>query len=297
MRILVTGVTGQVGSAIVPRFSDFATVVAADRALLDLALPERLESQLDRLAPDVIVNPAAYTAVDRAEDEPDVAYRVNATSPGVLAHWAADRRVPLIHLSTDYVFDGSGERPWREDDATGPLNVYGASKLAGERAVQSAGGSHLIVRTSWVYAATGTNFLRTMIKLMREREDLSVVADQFGAPTSAAFIADVLADIVRKHLLDLPAAFASAKNKLHVAGGDTTSWHGFAEEILRGLQRRGAKAVTRQIRPIPSSDYKTKATRPRNSRLDLSRLSDVFQIQAKSWRDLLDTELDRVAAA
>lgn len=295
MRILVTGVTGQVGSAIVPRFAGFATVIAADRGMLDLSIPERLESRLDALAPDVIVNPAAYTAVDRAEDERDVAFRVNATSPGVIARWAADRRVPLIHVSTDYVFDGSGEQPRREDDAVGPLNVYGASKLAGEQAVQSAGGSHLIVRTSWVYAAEGTNFLRTMIRLMHEREELSVVADQYGAPTSAAFIADVLAEIVQNNSGDLPAAFASATHKLHLAAGGTTSWHGFAEEILLGLERRRAKTVTKRIHPITSADYKTKAARPLNSRLDLSRLANVFQIRPRPWSDLLGTELDRVA--
>jgi dTDP-4-dehydrorhamnose reductase len=272
----------------------FATVIAADRGMLDLSIPEQLASRLDALGPDIIVNPAAYTAVDRAEDEQDIAYRVNATSPGVIAQWAAARRVPLIQLSTDYVFDGSGEQAWREDDVVGPLNVYGASKLAGEQAVQSAGGSHLIVRTSWVYAAEGTNFLRTMIRLMREREELSVVANQYGAPTSAAFIADVLTDIVRNNLGNLPAAFVSATNKLHLTAAGTTSWHGFAEEILRGLERRRAKTVTRLIRPIPSAEFKTKATRPLNSRLDLSRLANIFQIQPKPWSDLLDAELDRV---
>lgn len=295
MRILVTGVSGQVGSAIVPRFATFATIIAADRNQLDLSKPDEIARRLDGLAPDIIVNPAAYTAVDRAESDTDLAYCVNATSPGVIARWAAARNVPLIHFSTDYVFDGSGERPWREDDATGPLNIYGASKLAGEQAVQAAGGSHLIVRTSWVYAAQGANFLRAMLRKMKEAEEFSVVADQFGAPTSAPFIADVLAAIVRDNKARLPAAFASAGNRLHVAAGGVTSWHGFAEEIRRGLDRRGNAVVTRRICPIPAKDYKTTAARPYNSRLDLSRLAGVFGIESAPWNVQLAAELDRLA--
>lgn len=297
MRVLVTGVTGQVGSALVPRFATFATAVAADRSQLDLSKPEDLERQLDILSPDVIVNAAAYTAVDRAETDSNLAYCVNATSPGVIARWAARRDVPLIHISTDYVFDGSGERPWREDDATGPLNVYGASKLAGEAAVRASGCCHLIVRTSWVYSTHGTNFLRTMIRKMREAEQLSVVADQMGAPTSAAFIAGGLTEIVRQSADDLPAAFASASNTLHLAAGGTTSWHGFAEDIRRGLERRGVAVATRNIHAISSKDYKTAAARPLNSRLDLSRLAKLFRIEPKDWRALLAVELDQMPSA
>ncbi len=175
MRILVTGVTGQVGGALVARLPPCATVLAADRCVLDLAQPQAIGATLDRLMPDIIFNPAAYTAVDKAEDEPELALRVNAEAPGVMARWAAARDVPLIHFSTDYVFNGSGERAWREDDAPEPLSVYGATKLAGETAIRDAGGASLIVRTSWVYAAEGKNFLRTIARLARERAELRIV--------------------------------------------------------------------------------------------------------------------------
>jgi dTDP-4-dehydrorhamnose reductase len=182
MRILLTGVTGQVGAALRASLETLGSVVAADRNLLDLSRPELLAAALDRTAPELVVNRAAYTAVDRAEDERELAFRVNGEAPGVIARWAAGRGVPLVHFSTDYVFDGSGERPWREDDPTGPLSAYGASKLAGEDAIRSAGGPHLIIRTSWVCAAVGSNFLRTIARLTRERRELRIVADQVGAP-------------------------------------------------------------------------------------------------------------------
>ena len=193
MRILVTGVTGQVGRAVLARLRDEATIVAADRATLDLGKPQAIAAALDRLAPDIIVNPAAYTAVDKAEEEAELAMRVNGEAPGAIARWAAAHAVPFIHFSTDYVFDGSGERAWRETDAAHPLSVYGASKLAGENKIRAVGGCFLIVRSSWVYAAHGANFLRTIVRLARERKELRIVADQIGAPTSAALIADALA--------------------------------------------------------------------------------------------------------
>jgi dTDP-4-dehydrorhamnose reductase len=198
MRILVTGVTGQVGAALLGPLETVGRVISADRSLVDLARPELIASTLDRISPDLIVNPAAYTAVDRAEDERELAFRVNAEAPGVIARWAVERGVPLVHFSTDYVFDGSGDRPWREDDMTGPLSVYGASKLAGEEAIRSAGGSHLIIRTSWVYAAVGSNFLRTIVRLARERQELRIIADQFGAPTPARLIANAVAAFLRR---------------------------------------------------------------------------------------------------
>ncbi|HEY4775368.1 MAG TPA: dTDP-4-dehydrorhamnose reductase [Xanthobacteraceae bacterium] len=294
MRILLTGVTGQVGGALAPTLDRLATVVAADRAVLDLAKPAAVKTVLDRLAPDLIVNPAAYTAVDRAEDEPDIAYLVNADSPAEMARWAAGRGVPLLHFSTDYVFDGSGDRPWREDDPTGPLNVYGASKLAGETAIRRAGGPHLIVRTSWVYAARGRNFLQTMSALASERAELRVVADQVGAPTSAALLAQVVADILARGD-DLPARFAAARGLVHVAAAGEASWHEFASAIVEGLRARGVPLAVRRVLPVRSEDYPTKARRPRNSRLALQRLRDVFGLAPPDWRAALAAELDKLA--
>jgi dTDP-4-dehydrorhamnose reductase len=292
MRFLVTGISGQIGSEAVRCFRELGDVTTADRGVLDLSQPATLAAKLDALAPDVIINPAAYTAVDRAEDERDLAFTVNADSPGVMAKWAAARRVPFVHLSTDYVFDGSGVQPWREDDPVAPLNVYGASKLAGEEKVRAAAGPHLIVRTSWIYAARGANFLRTISRLARERDELKIVADQIGAPTSAAFVAETLAAIARKNLANPAFGFAAAGGTLHVAAGGQTSWHGFASAIIDGLRRRGVALAVQRLIPIPTRDYVTKATRPLNSRLDLTRLADTFQISPKPWNVLLEAELD-----
>ena len=294
MRILVTGITGQVGSATVVRLAGEGSIIAADRAMLDLSRPDEIAGKLDALRPDVIINPAAYTAVDRAEDERDLAFLVNAAGPEVLARWAAGHGVPLFHLSTDYVFDGSGMTPWRETDVTGPLGVYGASKLAGEQAVRAAGGAHLIVRTSWVYAASGANFLRTIARVARERPELRVVDDQIGSPTSAAFIADAMARILAANRGNLGAAFSSAGHCVHLAGGGKTSWCGFATAIVEGLRRRGVAIATQNVVPIPTKDYPTKAVRPLNSRLNLSRLRDVYSIIPPDWKALLEVELDRL---
>jgi dTDP-4-dehydrorhamnose reductase len=297
MRVLITGVTGQIGAALVPSFRDFAEVIPAARTVMDLSDAASIPARLDALAPELIVNPAAYTAVDNAETDRDMAFAINAAAPGLIAAWAAGHRVPLIHFSTDYVFDGSGDKPWREDDAPGPLNVYGESKLAGERAIRHSGASALIVRTSWVYSAGGKNFLRTMIHLMREKPELRVVGDQIGAPTSAHQIASAVASIARNHADELPRAFAASKGAVHLAASGVTSWHGFAEAILAGLRKRDIPAATRSIVRIASKDYPAKAARPLNSRLDLSRLRGVFGIVPESWETALAHELDLVAAA
>jgi dTDP-4-dehydrorhamnose reductase len=293
MRILLTGATGQVGGALYRALPP--VVVTVNRQELDLSHPEQIYVALDRIAPDLIVNPAAYTAVDRAEDEREAAFRINAESPGAIAEWAAVGGVPLVHFSTDYVFDGLGHRPWREDDRANPLSVYGASKLAGEEAVRAARGPHLIVRASWVYAATGTNFLRTIARKAREWKELRIVADQFGAPTSARVIAEVVAGIVGASGAPLAERFAAAGGIINVAASGETSWHGFAVAIVEGLKARNVKLAVENLTAIGTEDYPTKAKRPANSRLDLTRLQQVFGIDTMKWDVALQFELDLLA--
>jgi len=296
MRILITGVSGQVGSALRTRLRAH-DVIAADRAMLDLTRPDEIAPTLDRLAPELVINPAAYTAVDKAEDERDLAYLVNAAAPGAMARWAAKNKVPLIHFSTDYVFNGAGDRPWREDDPTSPLSVYGASKLAGEDAIRAAGGDSLVMRTSWVYSAAGTNFLRAIARRAREQKELRVVADQVGAPTSAASAAEAVVDIVADGLDGLRARCAEAGGIVHFANAGETSWHGFAVAIVEGLRSRGVSLAVEQVHAIASAEYPTRAVRPRNSRLNLSRIRQVFGIAPRTWSEALATELDLAATA
>lgn len=297
MRVLLTGCSGQVGGALLPLLQQAHTVIAPRRAEFDLARPELLARTLDELVPDLVINPAAYTAVDRAEDEAELATVINCAAPAALARWSAANDVPLIHVSTDYVFDGSGSRAWREDDPTAPLSAYGRSKLAGEEAIRNAGGPHLIVRTAWVYAAWGANFMRTMIRLAREREALRVVADQFGTPTSARSIAAVVTAILDAAMLDggaadLRAAFARAHGLVHLTNSGSTSWHGFASVIVDGLRARGVPLKAGEVVPIATADYPTKARRPANSRLDLTRLREAYGIVPSAWEEALAAELD-----
>lgn len=295
MRILLTGTNGQVGGALLPRLARHATVIAPSSSEFDLSKPETLAPALDRIQPDLIVNPAAYTAVDRAEDERDLTFLINAKGPEAIARWAAKRGVPVVHFSTDYVFNGSGSEPWREDSRADPLSIYGASKLAGDSAIQSSGGPHLIVRTSWVYAATGANFLRTMARLARERKELRVVADQIGSPTSASTIADAISRIIVSNSSD-PEHFTRKGGVINVVCSGETSWHGFATAIVSGLNSRGIKLAVDAIVPIATADFPTKAKRPNNSRMDLSRLEQRFGIVTPSWQDALEHELDAFVA-
>lgn len=296
MRILVTGVTGQVGAALAAKLANLATVVPAPRSVLDLTRPQDIGSRLDEIAPDVIVNPAAYTAVDRAEDERDLAFLVNAEAPRALARWAADRRIPLLHFSTDYVYSGRGSIPWKEGDVTGPLSVYGASKLAGEDAIREVAGEHLIIRTSWVYASTGSNFLHTIVRQAREREEVRIVADQFGAPTSSAIIAEALAALFALSE-GLPSVIDRTEGLLHVAAAGSTSWHGFATAIVDGLRQRGVALKVDRVVPICTADYPTKAQRPINSRLDLSKLSQTLGRSTPGWSAGLGCVLDELVAS
>lgn len=287
--------SGQVGAALVSRLAPFGTVVAADRTLIDLTKPDGISSRLDEIKPDVIVNPAAYTAVDKAEDDREAAFLVNATAPRAMARWAADKRVPLLHFSTDYVFDGSGITPWKETDAPSPLSVYGASKLAGEMAIREVGGPHLIARTSWVYAPVGANFFRTIMRLAKEREELRIVADQFGAPTSAAIIAEAIAA-----MFAAPGGVLQTIDRcgglVHLAASDVTTWHGFATAIIEGLRARGVVLKTKRVVPIATSEYSVKAQRPLNSRLDLTKLSQTLGISTPHWSLGLKTAIQELYA-
>lgn len=296
MRILLTGSTGQAGGALLPLLRERADIIAPLREQFDLSRPDELAGKLDSIKPDLIINPAAYTAVDRAEDERELAFRINAESPGAIAQWAAPRGVPLVHFSTDYVFDGSGDRPWREDSSPAPLSVYGQSKLAGDQAIAEAGALHVIARTSWVYAATGANFLKTIVRLAGEREQLRIVADQIGAPTTANAVSLAVVAMLPRSDDDLRKTFEARGGVVNLACTGETSWHGFATAIVAGLQSRGAKFAVKEIVPIRSDEFPVKAKRPSNSRLDLTRLREWFGITPPSWQQALDRELDVLKA-
>jgi dTDP-4-dehydrorhamnose reductase len=294
MRIAVTGKTGQVVTALIERGPAASVdVVALGRPELDLAEPGDVRALFAELRPDVIVSAAAYTAVDKAETEPDLAFAINGVGAGVVADAAAALDIPLIHISTDYVFDGSKRSAWTESDRVGPLGVYGASKLAGEQAVLASGARAVILRVAWVYAPFGANFARTMLRLSETRDRLGVVADQIGAPTSALDIADGILFAAKR--LAASDADASLEGVFHMgAGGPDASWADFAEAIFDGAARRGSKrpAVDR----ISTADYPTPARRPAQSRLESSKLALAYGITLPDWRESLETVLDRLIA-
>jgi dTDP-4-dehydrorhamnose reductase len=284
MRLIVTGTNGQVALALIERGAaqgvDVAAIGRSWRPGLDLANPSAVASVLNAVDGDVIVNAAAYTAVDKAESEEELAMRVNGEGAGAVARAAARRGLPLLHLSTDYVFDGSLDRPWREDDATGPIGAYGRSKLAGEQAVMRENPSATILRTSWVYAPFGANFVRTMLRLGETRDEISVVADQRGGPTCALDIADALIAIARKRLAEPNNPALSGV--FHMSGCGEASWADFAEEIFATAEQYGRKKV--RVRPIATADYPTPARRPANSRLDNAKLARVYGVALPDWR-------------
>lgn len=281
MKILVCGHNGQVAQALQGALDGHGEVLSLGRDRLDLARPEALREPLRQLKPDLIINAAAHTAVDQAESETQLAFAINAEAPRVLAEEAARLGVPLIHYSTDYVFDGTKATPYTEDDATNPLGVYGSSKLAGEQAIAAVAGQHLILRTSWVYSQHGRNFLLTMQKLLQERPLLKVVDDQIGAPTWAATIATSTRALVERW----QHGQAGAWGTYHLTAQGETSWFGFAQAIGEQLKARGLPCA--ELLPIPSSEYPTPAKRPLNSRLDCSRLAREWQVSQPHWHEAL----------
>nr|WP_272905156.1 dTDP-4-dehydrorhamnose reductase [Pseudomonas petrae] len=281
MRILISGQQGQVSHSLQQRLQNMGELIVLGRDQLDLSQPESIRPMVRDIKPDLIINAAAHTAVDQAESEPDLAFAINATSPGVFAEEAAALGIPLIHYSTDYVFDGSKQSAWVESDTPNPLGVYGSSKLAGERAIAAAGGQHLILRTSWVYSLTGRNFLLTMQRLLQEREKLSIVADQIGAPTWAGTIAASTGALIERWREGAPGAWGV----YHLTASGETSWFGFAEAIGQQLINSGKPCAV--LEPIASSAYPTPAARPLNSRLDCSRLQREWGVSQPDWHDTL----------
>lgn len=277
MRILLTGRSGQVGWELERALAPLGELIALDRAQLDLSDADAIRNVMREVAPAVIVNAAAYTAVDRAESEPALASAVNARAPGVLAEEARRCGALLVHYSTDYVFDGEKKAPYVEEDPAHPLNVYGRTKLEGERAIEGSGCRYLILRTSWVYASRGQNFLRTVLRLARERSELRMVDDQIGAPTSAPAIARATAEMLRR---------AGHEGLFHMSASGEVSWHGFAEAIV------AHEHLPVRVVGISSQDYPTAARRPRNSRLNNSKLRSSYGLALASWQD----QLSEVAA-
>ena len=297
MRIVVTGTRGQVGFELVRSLMPLGEVIALDRAGCDLAQPASVDA-LRKLAPDVIVNAAAYTAVDRAESEPATAHRINAEAVGELAVIARDGGALLVHFSTEYVFDGSGDAPRGEDAEVAPANVYGRSKLAGERAIFEAGCDYLILRTTWVFAARGGNFVRSMLRLGAEWERLTIVDDQIGAPTWARNLADATAHAIRQSMVER-AAGGFASGLYHLTSSGETSWCGFARTIFTEARMRLPETELRvaEVAAIGSAEWPTPAARPHNSRLDCTAFERRFGIRLPHWHDALARCLDEMRPA
>lgn len=291
MRIVVTGKQGQVVSSLIERGAGAEEIVALGRPELDLADEHSIARAFEGLRPDVIVNAAAYTMVDKAETDAETAMRVNALGAGAVAAAAARLGVPIIHLSTDYVFDGAAARAYREDDPTGPTGVYGSSKLEGERRVAAQSGDHVILRTAWVYSPFGANFVRTMLRLGETRQELGVVADQLGNPTSALDIADGVLTVARRLSRDAAPAL---RGVFHMTGAGEATWADLAEATFAQAQKHGRAPVA--VKRIATADYPTPAKRPANSRLDNAKLLEVYGFSLPDWRASLARCVDRLLA-
>jgi dTDP-4-dehydrorhamnose reductase len=291
MRLWITGAQGQVGWELQRSLASLGQITATARSDVDLADPAAVAAAFARIAPDVVLNAAADTAVDRAESDPDTAYALNARLPEQLAALCAAADALLVHWSTDYVFDGAASRPYREDDATAPAGVYGASKLEGEIAIRASAARHLILRTAWVYAARGGNFLKTMLRLANTRDSLRVVADQIGAPTWSRHIADATAALLLR-----AGAQQQIRDTLHLTAAGQTSWHGFAEAVIaRGAALGLCRAVP--VAPISTAEYPTPARRPAYSVLDGERLASVYGLQLPDWSVGVEACLDELSTA
>lgn len=284
MKILLLGKNGQVGWELQRALQPLGQVIALDRAgahglIGNLSDLPRLRRTIYDLKPNIVVNAAAYTAVDKAESEPALARRINAEAPAMLAECMKKLDGWLVHYSTDYVFDGSGQQPWREDQPTSPLNVYGQTKLEGEYAIQVSDCKHLIFRTSWVYAARGDNFAKTMLRLAAEREQLRIIGDQIGAPTGAELIADITA-----HCLHSSLKQPELCGLYHLASAGEVSWHGYASFVIEQARLAGQELTVQEITAITTADYPSPALRPLNSRLDCSKLRETFGMHLPDWQ-------------
>lgn len=281
LKILISGKTGQVAVELQKHLAGLGELIVLGRDVLDLSQPDQIRAQVRAHKPDLLIIAAAHTAVDQAENEPELAFAINAIAPGVFAEEAAALGIPLIHYSTDYVFDGRKPAPYTEDDATNPLGVYGKSKLAGELAIAASGAQHLILRTSWVYSTHGKNFLLTMQRLLQERSELRVVADQIGAPTWAGTIAQSTRALIERW----QSGDAAAWGTYHLTASGETSWFGFTQAIAEHLTAQGKACAT--LEPIPASAYPTPAARPQNSRLDCSKLAREWGVAQPDWEAAL----------
>jgi dTDP-4-dehydrorhamnose reductase len=284
MKILVTGKNGQVGHELMRSLEPLGTVIGVDVSDCDLSDQAAIETLLNKVKPDLIVNPAAYTAVDKAETEAVIAHAINAQAPEVMAQYAARHDIPMIHYSTDYVFDGKKEGAYIETDKVNPQSVYGKTKSLGETAVRNNTPKHVILRTSWVFGSHGVNFLKTMLKLAQERDKLSIVSDQVGSPTSASLLADVTAEIAKQ--LFEPSA-VSKYGTYHLVSEGETSWHGYAQAVVVEANALGVKTKVNAsaIVAIKTDEYPLPATRPANSRLDTSKVKQVYMLTLPTWQD------------
>lgn len=291
MKILVTGTSGQVGGELMRTLAGLGELIAPRRAEMDLEHAPSIRGFVRELKPDWIVNPAAYTAVDRAESETHLAHCINAEAPRVLGEEAARLGIPVVHFSTDYVFPGTGTTPWRETDHPQPLGTYGATKLEGERALAGSGAAHVVLRTSWVYGATGKNFLRTILKAAAERPELRIVGDQHGAPTTSGDLARLTAEILRQCQNGIPE---EKQGVYHAVNSGETTWFGFAEAMVAAAKEREPQKTWAKLTSIHTAEYPTPAKRPENSRLNCERLAQNFGYTMPSWQDGLRAVMEEM---